>query len=140
VAEVRHAFTKAGGSLGTDGSVAYLFTKQGQINFPKSSNEERIMEVALEAGAEDISTNEDGSIDVVTTPETFMDVKQAMQDKQLIPEYSDIMMSAALQIKIDDLETAEKIIRLIDTLEDLDDVQNVYSNADISKEILERMQ
>jgi len=135
VAEVRHAFSKAGGNLGTDGSVAYLFTKQGQLTFSKDSDEDKIMEVALEAGAEDIISHEDGSTDIITTPENFPTVKQALLDNKLNPEYDEISMNAAVQVPLD-TETAEKLLRMIDMLEDLDDVQDVYFNGDIPDEVL----
>lgn len=136
VGEVRHAFTKNGGNLGTDGSVSYLFAKQGQISFAAGSDEERLMEHALEAGAEDIVTNDDKSIDIITAPENFMTVKQALLQAQFQPNEADIIMRAATKVAISDKETAEKVINLIDALEDLDDVQNVYSNADIATQIL----
>jgi len=129
VAEVRHAFTKAGGNLGTDGSVSYLFSKQGTLTFAPGSNEEKIMEVAIEAGADDVNTYEDGSIDVTTTPEAYSDVVDAMEAAGLKPADAEVTMVAATEVALDQ-ETAEKVERLIDMLEDLDDVQNVYSNAE----------
>ncbi|HEB66908.1 MAG TPA: YebC/PmpR family DNA-binding transcriptional regulator [Gammaproteobacteria bacterium] len=139
VSEVRHAFTKAGGNLGTDGSVAYLFTKVGTLTFPAGSDEDRIMEVALEAGADDVVTNDDGSIDVITSPEAFLDVKQAMLDAGLEPEMAEITMQPSTTVDLD-LDDAQKIMRLVDTLEDLDDVQNVYTNADFSEEVMAKLQ
>ncbi|MGW8228152.1 MAG: YebC/PmpR family DNA-binding transcriptional regulator [Gammaproteobacteria bacterium] len=138
VSEVRHAFTKAGGNLGTDGSVAYLFSKVGTLTFPAGSDEERVLEVALEAGAEDVLTNDDQSIDVQTTPDTFLDVKQAMIDAGLEPEFAEVTMSPATSVDLE-LEDAEKVMRLVDTLEDLDDVQNVYTNADFSDEVMAQL-
>ena len=139
VAEVRHAFSKAGGNLGTDGSVAYLFTKTGTLTFAAGSDEEQIMEVALEAGADDVQTHEDGSIDVLTSPEEFMNVKDAMIAAGLEPEMAEITMtpSTTVDMKIED---AEKVMRLVDALEDLDDVQNVYTNADFSEEVMKQLQ
>ncbi len=139
VSEVRHAFTKAGGNLGTDGSVAYLFTKAGTLTFPAGSDEDRIMEVALEAGADDVVTNDDGSIDVITSPEAFLDVKQAMLDAGLEPEMAEVTMQPSTTVDLN-LEDAQKVMRLVDTLEDLDDVQNVYTNADFSQEVMEQLQ
>ncbi len=139
VAEVRHLFTKCGGNLGTDGSVAYLFTKTGQLNFEPGADEEKIMEVALEAGADDVQTDDDGSIEVTTSPEAFEAVTQAMEAAGLKPAEAEITMVASTQATLD-LETAEKLLRVVDALEDLDDVQSVYSNADISSEILEKIQ
>jgi YebC/PmpR family DNA-binding regulatory protein len=136
VAEVRHAFNKFGGNLGTDGSVAYLFTKQGTLTFGPDADEERIMEAALESGAEDIATSEDGSIDVVTTPETYLVVKEALRRAGLEPEASEVSMVPSTWIPLDS-EGAEKVLKLIDTLEDLDDVQNVYHNAELPDEVLD---
>lgn len=135
VAEVRHAFTKAGGNLGTDGSVAYQFSKTGILGYPGGSDEDRIMEAALEAGADDVVANDDGSIDVLTEPDQFVDIKEAMVAAGLEPEQAEVTMRAANTLALD-LTDAEKMIRLLERLEDLDDVQNVYSNADISEEIL----
>lgn len=135
VAEVRHAFTKCGGNLGTEGSVAYLFQKKGQVTFAPGADEERVMEIALEKGAEDIIVNDDKSIDVVTTPDDFLTIKDAMQKTGLQPDQAEVTMTAVTQTAIDDKETAEKIMRLIEMLEDLDDVQEVYSNADILVEL-----
>jgi YebC/PmpR family DNA-binding regulatory protein len=138
VAEVRHAFTKAGGNLGTGGSVAYQFTKAGIISYPSGSDEDTIMEAALEAGADDIVTNEDGSIDVLTEPEQFVDIKATMVGAGLEPEQAEVTMRAANTTPLD-LNDAEKMVRLLDVLEDLDDVQNVYSNADISEDVLAQL-
>ncbi len=138
VAEVRHAFSKAGGNLGTDGSVAYLFTKNGALSFAAGSDEEQIMEVALEAGAEDVQTHDDGSIEVLTTPEEFMNVKDAMTAAGLEPEMAEITMTPSTTVDMN-LEDAEKVMRLVDALEDLDDVQNVYTNADFSEEVMSQL-
>ena len=138
VSDVRHAFTKTGGNLGTDGSVAYLFSKRGIISFAPGSDEDAIMEAAIEAGAEDILTNEDGSIDVWTTPEEFNSVNAAMKKAGLKAESAEITMQAATEVQLA-LEDAEKVIRLVDMLEDLDDVQNVYTNADFSEEVLAKL-
>jgi YebC/PmpR family DNA-binding regulatory protein len=138
VAEVRHAFSKAGGNLGTGGSVAYQFAKTGIISYPSGSDEDTIMEAALEAGAEDIVTNDDGSIDVLTEPDQFVDIKAAMIAAGLEPEQAEVTMRAANSTSLE-VDDAGKMVRLLDTLEDLDDVQNVYSNADISEEILAQL-
>ncbi|GAB6068552.1 YebC/PmpR family DNA-binding transcriptional regulator [Methylothermus subterraneus] len=135
VAEVRHAFTKAGGSLATAGAVAYLFTQMGVINYPAGSNEDAIMEVALEAGAEDVVGHEDGSLEVLTSPDDFAKVKQALIAAGLEPESAEITMRASTSVRLS-AEDAEKMVRLLERLEDLDDVQQVYSNADISEEVL----
>ena len=133
VAEVRHAFTKYGGNLGTDGSVAYLFTKIGVLHFAPGTPEDDVMEVALDAGADDVISGDDGSIEVVTSPETFTDVLQAMRATELNPENSEITMRASLEVELD-VESGEKVLRFLDALEDLDDTQDVYSNADIPAE------
>ena len=139
VAEVRHAFSKRGGNLGTDGSVAYLFSKRGEINFSKGVDEDQIMEVALEAGAEDVITHDDGSIDVITAPEDFSDVKAAIDGANLEPENAEVTMSPSTKVEMD-VELATKVLGLIDMLEDLDDVQNVYSNADFTAEVMSQME
>ncbi len=138
VAEVRHAFTKAGGNLGTDGSVSYLFSKIGILSYPAGSDEDAIMEAALDAGAEDVETNEDGSIDVITTPENFMDVKDAMVAAGFDPEVAEVTMKASTSVDLS-LDDAQKVMRMVDMLEDLDDVQNVYSNAEFSDEVMEQL-
>ncbi len=138
VAEVRHAFSKRGGNLGTDGSVSYLFTQQGIISYGAGSDEERIMEVALEAGADDVVTHDDSSIEVITTPDTFIDVKEAMVAAGLEPESADITMTASTTVELA-LDDAQKVMGLVDMLEDLDDVQNVYSNADFSDEVMAQL-
>jgi YebC/PmpR family DNA-binding regulatory protein len=138
VAEVRHAFSKHGGNLGTDGSVSYLFEKLGVLSFPSGSDEEQIMEVALEAGAQDVVRNEDETIDVLTPPEEFYNVKEAMTNAKLIATEAEVTMRASNNITLD-LDNAQKMLNLLDRLEDLDDVQQVYSNADISDDILAKL-
>lgn len=139
VAEIRHAFTKSGGNLGTDGSVAYLFKKQGQLTFPPGVDEERLMEHALELGVEDVVSNDDKSLDVITTPDTFIPIKEALLKAGFHSDNADIIMRAETNVTIQDKEIAEKVMNLIDTLEDLDDVQSVYSNADITEEVLKEL-
>jgi YebC/PmpR family DNA-binding regulatory protein len=138
VAEVRHAFAKAGGNLGTDGSVAYLFTKVGILSYAPSVNEDALMEVALDAGADDVISYDDGAVDVMTTPETYLTVKELMIAAGFAPDSAEVTMQAGIQAELD-ADDAEKMMRLIDRLEDLDDVQDVYSNADISDEIVEKL-
>ena len=133
VAEVRHAFSKHGGNLGTDGSVGYLFTKLGVLNFEPGTSEDDVMEIALEAGADDVVTADDGSIEVITTPEAFDDVVSAMEAGSLEPANTEITMRASTEVELD-VETGQKVLRLLDVLEDLDDTQAVYSNADIPDE------
>ncbi|MGI2027069.1 YebC/PmpR family DNA-binding transcriptional regulator [Endozoicomonas acroporae] len=138
VAEVRHAFSKHGGNLGTDGSVAYLFERKGQIFFEEGVDEEQLMDAALEAGAEDVVTNDDGSVEVLTEWTEFMAVKDALEAAGLTPAGGEVAMIASTQTELD-LAGAEKVMKLIDRLEDLDDVQNVYTNADISAEVMEQL-
>ncbi len=138
VAEVRHAFSKAGGNLGTDGSVAYLFNKVGIISYSNNVDEDTIMEAAMETGADDIITHDDGSIDVITSSEEYLHVKEAMVTAGFKPEHAEVIRQAENNIELD-ASTAEKLLRLIDRLEELDDVQDVYSNASISDEILEQL-
>lgn len=138
-ADVRHAFTKCGGNLGTDGSVAYLFRKVGQICFAPGASEDALMEVALEAGADDVVSHDDGSIDVLTSPEAFGAVKDALDAAGLVAESAEVTFLASTQAGIGERELAEKVLKLVDMLEDLDDVQNVYSNADISAEVMEQL-
>jgi len=135
VSEIRHAFAKAGGNLGTDGSVAYMFNKIGSIIFDAGADEDSIMEIALDAGAEDIITEDDGSIEVITTPENFSAVNKALKEADLKPIASEVTMRADILTPID-ADTAEKLLNFIDVLEDLDDVQEVYFNADIPDEVL----
>ncbi|WP_257283114.1 YebC/PmpR family DNA-binding transcriptional regulator [Endozoicomonas sp. SESOKO1] len=138
VAEVRHAFSKHGGNLGTDGSVAYLFERKGQIFFEEGVDEEQLMDSALEAGAEDVVTNDDGSVEVLTEWTEFMAVKDALEAAGLTPAGGEVAMIASTQTELD-LAGAEKIMKLIDRLEDLDDVQNVYTNADIPADVMEQL-
>jgi YebC/PmpR family DNA-binding regulatory protein len=137
--EVRHAFTKHGGNLGTDGSVAYMFSKKGIISYGPGTDEDVIMEAALEAGADDIVTNDDGSIDVFTTPEAFSDVVAGMRDAGHEPDNAEVTFEAETAAAMD-RDGAEKLLRLVDFLEDLDDVQEVYTNADIAPEIMEALE
>ncbi len=127
VAEIRHAFSKCGGNLGTTGSVAYLFSKKGLITFPPGSEEERILEIALEANAEDVITYPDQSIDVFVTESQLAKLKTIYQAKNLTIAHSEVTWLASTQVELGD-EDQIKLENLIDMLEDLDDVQNVYSN------------
>lgn len=132
VAEVRHAFSKHGGNLGTDGSVSYLFTKTGVLHYPPEVSEEEIMEAALDAGAEDVITHDDNSVEVTTTPETFNDVKDAMIAANLEPVYADITQTPSTTTELNE-EDAEKLTKMVDRLEDLDDVQSVHTNAEVGE-------
>ena len=138
VSEIRHAFAKCGGNLGTDGSVAYLFSKVGQISFRGDVDEDRLMEVAIESGADDVVTNEDGSFDVLTSVESFGEVQDAIVKADLKPQEAELTLlpSTTAVLGVDE---ARRMVKLLDMLEDLDDVQQVYSNADISEEIMARL-
>lgn len=136
VADVRHAFSKHGGNLGTDGSVAYMFRKVGIISFSNEVDEDAVMEAAMEAGAEDIVSNDDGSLDVFTTPEDYLNVKEALVAAGFEPENAEVTMHADVKTELD-VDAAEKMLKLIDRLEDLDDVQDVYTNADIDDDIMD---
>jgi transcriptional/translational regulatory protein YebC/TACO1 len=135
---VRHAFTKHGGNLGTDGSVAYMFNKKGIISYGPGADEDAIMEAALEAGAEDVSGNDDGSVDVYATPDDFSEVVAAMRSAGFEPDNAEVTFEADTNTPLD-RDGAEKLLRLVDFLEDLDDVQEVYTNADIASEIMEAL-
>jgi transcriptional/translational regulatory protein YebC/TACO1 len=135
---VRHGFSKFGGNLGTSGSVSYLFEKTGSISFALGSDEEKVLEISLEAGADDVLVQDDGSLDVMTSPENFGSVKDALAKAGLVPVGSEVAMLASTEVELD-YDTAEKLLRLVDHLEDLDDVQNVYSNANISNEIMNKL-
>ena len=138
VAEVRHAFTKFGGNLGADGSVNYLFNHVGLLLYPVGSDEDAIMEAAIEAGAEDVVSNEDTSIEVITDPADFESVRDTMRESGFEPEDAEITMRATTSAELD-LKAAGSMVRMLEMLEDLDDVQNVYSNADISDDILAKL-
>ncbi|AVH14406.1 YebC/PmpR family DNA-binding transcriptional regulator [Acinetobacter indicus] len=135
VPDVRHCFSKTDGNLGTNGSVAFLFTKRGEITFEDVSLEDQIMDVALEAGAEDIEVSED-EILVITTPETFGTVQDALAAAGLKSDNAEVVMSPSTKAEITDIDQAKKIMKMIDMLEDLDDVQNVYTNVEFSDDIL----
>ena len=130
VAEVRHAFNKHGGNMGTEGSVAFQFKHQGQLIFAPGTSEDKVMEIALEAGAEDVITDEEGAIEVLTAPGDFEAVKNALQAAGLTPEMAEVTMRAENTIALEG-DDAERMQKLLDVLEDLDDVQNVYHNAEL---------
>jgi YebC/PmpR family DNA-binding regulatory protein len=136
--DVRHAFTKHG-SFGASGSVAFLFKKSGFIQFAATSSFEKIFEIALDAGADDVVENEDSSVDVITSPEQFDAVKNALTAAHLTFVQAEITMLPSTQAKLEDIEQVKTMIKLTEMLEDLDDVQNVYSNADISEELLKQV-
>ncbi|HHF3026459.1 TPA: YebC/PmpR family DNA-binding transcriptional regulator [Vibrio diabolicus] len=134
VSGVRHAFSKSGGNLGTDGSVNYLFDKKGVISYAPGLDEDAVMEVALESGADDIETSGDGSIDVYTAPSDFGLVKDALDAAGFEAENAEVSLIPSTKAELD-VDTAPKLLRLIDALEDLDDVQEVYHNGDISDDV-----
>lgn len=138
VPDVRHCFTKTNGNLGTAGSVAYLFTKRGEISFEDISLEDKIMELALEAGAEDIEVSEDGIL-VITTPESFGDVQDTLANAGLKSDNAEVVMHPSTKAEITDIDQAKQIMKMIDMLEDLDDVQNVYTNVEFSDEVLAQL-
>ena len=134
VADVRHAFSKFGGNLGTDGSVAFMFRKLGVLSYAPGSDENRVMEVALDAGADDVvGYPDDGSVDVLASPEAFVAVKAAMEGAGLAPDEAEITLRAENDVAVAG-EQAVAVAKLLDWLEELDDVQNVYSNADLPAE------
>jgi len=135
VADVRHAFTKAGGSLGTNGSVAYLFTRRGILVFAPGVNEDALMEAALEAGADDVVAHDDGSFEVFTLPEQFNDVKDALIGAGLVPDNSEVTLVPSTRAEVD-ADHVSAFFKMLDQLEDSDDVQNVYHNAEISDELM----
>ncbi len=136
VSGVRHAFSKSGGNLGTDGSVNYLFDKKGVISLSPGCDEEAVLESVLEFGVEDIETYDDGSMDVYTTPAAFGEVKDALDQGGFQSHFAEVSLIPATKAQLDD-ETAPKLLRLIDMLEELDDVQEVYHNAQLSDEAME---
>ena len=138
VAEVRHVFSKCGGNLGLDGSVGYLFQKAGQLSFPAGTDEDKVMEVALEGGAEDVITQPDGGVDVITSVERFGEVKDALLRAGFEPALAEVTLLPTSSVDLE-LEDARRIVKLLEMLEDLDDVQQVYSNADISDDILAKL-
>lgn len=135
VAEVRHAFSKYGGNLGADGSVAYLFARSGVLAYGAETDDEPVLAVALEAGAEDVAEYEDGSFEVLTAPEDYAGVKKALLAGGFEPASADVTMRAAISIDLEG-DLGRSCLTLLEALEDLDDVQNVYSNADFADEIL----
>ncbi|MEN9474712.1 MAG: hypothetical protein RIS48_1432 [Pseudomonadota bacterium] len=132
VAEVRHAFSKHGGNLGTEGSVAFQFRHCGQLIFAPGSSEDQIMEIALEAGADDVITDDEGAIEVLTAPTEFEAVKNALEAAGLTPELAEVTMRADNQIALAG-DDAARMQKLLDAIEDLDDVQNVFHNAEINE-------
>lgn len=137
--DVRHAFSKFGGNLGTANSVAFLFSQQGRIGFSSDCDEERLLELALEAGADDVEEGDSGEHTVVTSPAAFGAVRDAFDKAGLEPEFSEVGKYPANYTPITDSDLATRVVKLIDWLEELDDVQNVYTNADFSDDVLEAL-
>lgn len=137
VAEVRHAFSRHGGNMGTSGAVSFIFTAAGVLSYPDDASEDALVEAALEAGAEDV-VKLDGRIEIVTTPERFVATRDAMIAAGHEPDNAEVTMRADSQLTLHG-EEAEKMLRLLDALEDLDDVQNVYSNVDFPDDVLEQL-
>ena len=138
VAEIRHAFSKFGGNLGAEGSVSYMFTRVGLLSFYGEVDEDAVMEAALEGGAVDIIMNDNGSIDVITDPDAFIDIKNALQTAGFESDNAEVTMRVVNSTELDNKD-AESMLKLLDMLEDLDDVQTVYSNADIPDVVLEQL-
>ena len=132
VADVRHAFSKYGGNLGTDGSVAFLFKHCGQLVFAPGTDEDKLMEAALDAGAEDIVTNDDGSLEVITGPYDFVTVKDSLAKAGFTPEFAEVTMKPATEVEMAG-DDAARMQKLLDALEGLDDVQEVYTSAVLSE-------
>ncbi len=130
VAEVRHAFSKYGGNLGTEGSVAFQFKHVGQFIFAPGTSEDKVMEVALEAGAEDVVTDDDGAVEVLCAPPDFESVKDALEKAGLQPDVAEVTMRAENTIALAG-DDAQRMQKLLDVIEDLDDVQEVYHNAEL---------
>jgi len=140
VSEVRHAFNKHGGNLGTTGSVAFMFHRQGRLLLPEGVSEETAIEATLEAEPEEIEVRDDGRLEVVTTPDAYGRVKDALAAAGIEPEYSDVGLYPASTTPIAEPELAQRILRLLDMLEDLDDVQNVTTNAEFADDVLDPLE
>lgn len=139
VSEVRHAFTKHDGNLGTSGSVAYLFTKRGEISFNDTSLENEVMLAALDAGALDIE-NDGDSLLVITEWESFGQVKDALNAAGLVSDNAEVTMSPSTQAEIDNIDDAQQVMKMIDMLEDIDDVQEVYTNVSFTDEVMAQLE
>ena len=138
VAEVRHAFTKSGGNLGTNGSVSYLFQKKGLISIAPEQDTEQVMEISIEAGAEDIEINEDETVTVSSSPEDFEDIKNALLEKEIKIDNSEVTLVPETTVKAD-LDTSLRVFKLLEMLEDLDDTQNVTSNIEFAEGMLDQL-
>ena len=136
VAEVRHAFSKFGGNLGTEGSVAYMFKRLGVLSFAPGADEEKITEIAIESGADDVVSYDDGAVEVLTDPDIFQPVRAAMLKAGLTPDDAEVTQRADIEVALEG-EEAKVVARLLDSLDDLDDTQNMYSNADLPADAYE---
>jgi YebC/PmpR family DNA-binding regulatory protein len=140
VAEVRHTFTKAGGNLGTEGSVAYLFQQKGVIDISITDQDEnKIMELAIDAGAEDIQPQSETQLQILTLPEELSSIVKALKAADCVIDHAEITFVASTNVDITEIDAAEKIIKFLSDLDDLDDVQDIYSNANIEKSLLEKL-
>ncbi|MGI9265136.1 MAG: YebC/PmpR family DNA-binding transcriptional regulator, partial [Gammaproteobacteria bacterium] len=138
VAEVRHAFTKFGGNLGSDGSVSFLFTHCGVISFAPGADEDAIMEAALDAGADDVVSSDDGFVEVITEVQNFEEVREALTGSGQTPETADVTMRPSTMAELDEGQAAT-MLKMLDAFDEIDDVQNVHTNANISDEILDSL-
>jgi len=138
VAEVRHAFSKYGGNLGTSGSVAYLFSRAGLLSYPEGADEDAIIEVALDVGAEDVIVNDDTSIDVITAFEEFFKIKDALVAAGHTPTNAEPVMQASTNLDLN-LDDAQKVLNMVNAFEDLDDVQKVHTNAEFSDDVMAQL-
>lgn len=139
VAAVRHVFSKRGGNMGTDGCVAFMFNKKGIISLPAGLDEDAVMEIALDAGAEDIISNDDGSMDIFTSPDEYAAVKDALDAAGFVADSSQVTMHPDNTVALD-VEDAQKALAMIEAFEELDDVQDVYSNADFTDEVMAQLE
>lgn len=138
VSDIRHVFARHGGNLGADGSVGYLFNRVGLLSFPQGLDEDALLEAALEAGAEDVVTNDDGSVEVLTDPADFVPVREALARAGLVPQQAEVTLRSSVSARLDE-EAATRMIDLLEALDDMDDVQSVCSNADIPEEVVARI-
>lgn len=140
VGDIRYAFSKAGGKLGTDNSVGFMFNRQGRVVVATDSDEETVLEAALESGAHDLQNNEDGTFSIITDPETVTDVRKQLVEEHWSVQSIEVTMQPTITAPINDLEQAQQVLRLFDQLDDLEDVQQVYSNVDINDEIWQQLE
>ncbi|GMW07872.1 MAG: putative transcriptional regulatory protein [Nevskiales bacterium] len=138
VSEIRHVFARHGGNLGADGSVGYLFNRVGLLSFTAGTDEESLLAAALDAGAEDVVNSDDGSIEVLTDPADFEAVRDALAKLEFVPQHAEVTLRSAVSARLDP-DAGAHMLRLLEDLDELDDVQNVCSNADIPEEVIARL-